>query len=135
MNLFLTTLLICLAIVIPVTIAIIIIYHFFLRSVIEKSLVYRYRDPLTDLMATLQVIIQTEERLYDEYIFNYSETGSMTNAQYENAYQELCTRILNGISEDMWKQFEFYMKRETIATFITESVQIYLKNKIGSTSL
>lgn len=126
-----------LAEMIPIAIAVALILRLLVWPVYRKMVIFQHRDTLVDLMATLQVIINTEEQLYTDYIFNFQDPdhGSMTNAQYENAYRELCAKILGSISDTMWMQFDIYMTRESIATYITEEVQKYLKSKIKGVAL
>ena len=59
----------------------------------------------------------------------------MSNSEFENSYRELATRILESVSPNLWDMFELYMTRESIQTYVTEQVQIYLSEKINGPAL
>mgnify|MGYP001864019624 FL=1 len=102
----------------------------------KKMILQQVPLDLSELLSTLNLIIATEEKLYDDYIFNTNAPyASMSNSEFENSYRELATRILESVSPNLWDMFELYMTRESIQTYVTEQVQIYLSEKINGPAL
>lgn len=114
--------------------------YFIFRVIIwpfrKRDLIYSIPLQLEELLMTLNIIIATEEKLYDDYIFTSSKSySSMSNAEYENAYRDLCENILTSVSPDLWDLFSIYMTKESIQTYVTEQVHNYLATKINGPAL
>lgn len=112
------------------------IFHVIIWPFRKRDLIYSIPLQLEELLITLNLIITTEEKLYDDYIFTSAKAySSMSNAEYENAYRDLCENILTSVSPDLWDLFSIYMTRESIQTYVTEQVHNYLALKINGPAL
>ena len=130
-NAFLTSLGIC----IPVACLLLLAYFLFVylkREEQRRKMVLENRMDLTELFAALEVIIVTEENLYEQYLKTNTDTDitTLTNSEMTNIYRDLSMRCLKAVSPAFWDAVEVYMTREAVQTYITQRVMQYLTDKI-----
>lgn len=132
---FYTAFLIALGVSIPLLIVMLIAFVLYGRmsnSYHMRKLAVENRIDLQELLATLELIIHTEEALYEQYLNTNSDIDITTinNSELTNIYQELSMRCLKAVSPQFWSMTENYMTRESIQTYITQRVLQYLTDKI-----
>lgn len=115
------------AIIIIISIVIAISY-----TVNKILLPYKYKTTnlsVSEMYSALQLVIQNEIDLYEKSVFENG--GKMLNNQtFENYYKDICTRIVDDISEEFLDRFSYYLDRESIIRFISRTVKAYLQEKI-----
>lgn len=90
------------------------------------------RTDLVELFTTLDFIILTETNIYEQILETNSNTNwaGLSNSEFLNIYRDLSMRCLKAVSDNCWRQFELYMSRQTVQTYVTQKVMKYLTDKV-----
>lgn len=94
---------------------------------------YRRRShqlSIDELFTILQFYISTEIELYENDIFNGMENGILTNAQFENFYNDIVQNTVNSIPSTFIDKFDGSITEEYIVSIIARNTKIYLQSKI-----
>ena len=123
------------AVCIPICIILIVaiaLYGHYTSDYRVRKLTLSNRMELQDLLATLELIIHTEEALYEQYLSTNSDIDltKINNSELTNIYQELSMRCLKAVSPQFWDMVGLYMTKEAIQTYITQRTLQYLTDKI-----
>lgn len=88
-----------------------------------------YHVPPEQLFNFLKLIIDNEITMFDRRMFGTKRAG-ISNSDYENYYKELCTIILNSLSEGYTYKMSFLLSEEHLASIVSTTVHEYLVTKI-----
>lgn len=110
----------------------IIILYFIAKSIshyISLKLSRRYsQTSFPELLLILKTIIDTELDVYEKSVFLNRQ--GITNANYENYYNEITKHIIDSIPENYYEQMSKYLTKEAVITYICHLVHQYLQEKI-----
>ena len=99
------------------------------KKILPKYKIITAEVSLTDIIATLNVIINTEFELWEKDVF-IDQSGIGTNSQYENYYNDICMNIINSLSEPFYITAEKYIKKEAIATIVARQTKNFLNRHV-----
>lgn len=117
---------IILVLILPVEILCVILigltyYHREILSKYDRSSV---SNDFSTTYAVLAAIIQSEIDLYERDVFENSRP--ITNANFENYYNDLAERIKSKISPELMHNLQHYITEEAIFSYIARTVRQYL---------
>lgn len=125
--------LICAVITAIIIVAVLICIYLLASSFVNKVLVpYKYKTfnlSTEELFQSLDIVVKNEIDMFEKSVF---ENGGklLNNQTFDNYYKEICTRIVEDLSEEFLNKFEYYMDRKSLIRFITRLVRSYLSEKI-----
>lgn len=125
--------LICAVITALIIIAVLICIYLLASSFVNRVLVpYKYKTfnlSTEELFQSLDIVVKNEIDIFEKSVF---ENGGklLNNQTFDNYYKEICTRIIEDLSEEFLNKFEYYMDRKSLIRFITRLVRSYLSEKI-----
>ncbi len=125
--------LICAVITALIIVAVLICIYLLASSFVNKVLVpYKYKTfnlSTEELFQSLDIVVKNEIDMFEKSVF---ENGGklLNNQTFDNYYKEICTRIVEDLSEEFLNKFEYYMDRKSLIRFITRLVRSYLSEKI-----
>ena len=125
--------LICAVITALIIVAVLICIYLLTSSFVNKVLVpYKYKTfnlSTEELFQSLDIVVKNEIDMFEKSVF---ENGGklLNNQTFDNYYKEICTRIVEDLSEEFLNKFEYYMDRKSLIRFITRLVRSYLSEKI-----
>lgn len=73
-------------------------------------------------------VVKNEIDLYENDVFEHRQT--ITNANFENYYKDLCNRIISKLSPQLKRELRAYISEEAIYSYIARTVKQYLANYI-----
>lgn len=82
----------------------------------------------TEMLAALNATINTEIDIYEKNIF--STKGAITNANFDNFYNDITKSILDALSPSYYYHMSVYLKDTAVATIVCRKVKEYLSGKI-----
>lgn len=112
-----------------VTILILFSIYIIFRKILPKYKITVSELSLSDVVATLNVIINTELELWEKDVF-VDQSGIGNNSQYENYYNEICMNILNSLSDAYFDSAEKFIKRDAIATIVARHTKNFLNKHV-----
>lgn len=74
----------------------------FYKIIYSKHKIHTSNLDLSELLLILNVVINTELDLYEKDVFNTK--GAITNANFENFYNDIVHNIINSLSDDFFNQ-------------------------------
>lgn len=95
----------------------------------------KYRIKLRELYDTVDLIIATEIATYEKYLGNSTQNdldSPLTNSQFINIYDDLCKRILTGLSPTFYEMVSVYMTEDAMNTYITQRIYNYLADRVAN---
>ena len=116
-----------------IIVAVLICIYLLASSFVNKVLVpYKYKTfnlSTEELFQSLDIVVKNEIDMFEKSVF---ENGGklLNNQTFDNYYKEICTRIVEDLSEEFLNKFEYYMDRKSLIRFITRLVRSYLSEKI-----
>ena len=116
------------------TVVIGVVTYFVAKKIIELrelSTITTSNESFAELLDILIVIINSEFDQYEKEIFFLK--GSLTNSNFNNFYDDICNKVIDAVSEDLYLQLERYVTREYIIAIIARRVKEYLREKIHPT--
>lgn len=81
------------------------------------------------LLGILLSMISVELDLYEKEIFN--DRMGITNANFANFMQDICSAINSHISPDFMRMITVYVTEDFVYTLITKKVKAYLVSKVA----
>lgn len=82
-----------------------------------------------ELFTILQLFINNEIDIYERNVFA-TRGEIVSNANFDNVYQDLCNRICANFTDDFYEKFSNFISREAMVKTICHMVQVYLTEKI-----
>lgn len=125
--------LVCALITALIIVAVLICIYLLASSFVNRVLVpYKYKTfnlSTEELFRSLDIVVKNEIDIFEKSVF---ENGGklLNNQTFDNYYKEICTRIVEDLSEEFLNKFEYYMDRKSLIRFITRLVRSYLSEKI-----
>ena len=107
--------LICAVITALIIVAVLICIYLLASSFVNKVLVpYKYKTfnlSTEELFQSLDIVVKNEIDMFEKSVF---ENGGklLNNQTFDNYYKEICTRIVEDLSEEFLNIFEYYMNRK-----------------------
>ena len=125
--------LICAVITAIIIVAVLICIYLLASSFVNTVLVpYKYKTfnlSTEELFQSLDIVVKNEIDMFEKS--GFENGGKLLNNQtFDNYYKEICTRIVEDLSEEFLNKFEYYMDRKSLIRFITRLVRSYLSEKI-----
>ncbi len=99
------------------------------RKILPRYKLFSFDTSLSDIILTLTAMINTELQLWENDIFKENQ-GIGNNAQYENFYNEICSSIIDSLSETFFENAEKYMQRDAVITIIARRVKNFLNEHV-----
>lgn len=133
LSMYILSYLICAVITALIIVAVLICIYLLASSFVNKVLVpYKYKTfnlSTEELFQSLDIVVKNEIDMFEKSVF---ENGGklLNNQTFDNYYKEICTRIVEDLSEEFLNKFEYYMDRKSLIRFITRLVRSYLSEKI-----
>ncbi len=82
-----------------------------------------------ELFTILQLFINNEIDIYERNVFA-TRGEIVSNANFDNVYQDLCNRICANFTDEFYEKFSNFISREAMVKMICHMVQVYLTEKI-----
>lgn len=108
---------------------IVIAVSFIFKKVLPYYKRYSANLSMTELLVSLNAIIENEINVYERSIFDGGRK-IVNNSQYNNYYKDLAERIIDDLSPEFFERVSFFMKKEAIVSLICRTVKDYLSEKI-----
>ena len=101
-----------------------------------KNIYLPYKKDLVDLnfetaLFILKTLINTELDAYDTDIF--MSKGSITNANFDNYYKDITTKIIKSISPNLITHLSLYITEDMVYVIVARAVKKFLTEKISGT--
>ena len=112
-----------------IIVEIVIATSFICKKVLPYYKRYSANLSMSELMVSLNTIIENEINVYERSIFDGGRK-IINNAQYNNYYKDLAERIIDDLSPEFFERVSFFMKKEAIVSLICRTVKDYLSEKI-----
>ena len=114
----------------PIFIAAIVLFvlYAFFHWVLPQFIANTRRESLTDMLIALKAVINLQLDLYEENIFN--DKGDISNANFENYYDDITVNIINSISPEFFLKIKGYMTEDAVVSLICRIVKEYLTKKV-----
>ena len=112
-----------------IIIEIVIAVSFIFKKVLPYYKRYSANLSMTELLVSLNAIIENEINVYERSIFDGGRK-IVNNSQYNNYYKDLAERIIDDLSPEFFERVSFFMKKEAIVSLICRTVKDYLSEKI-----
>lgn len=112
-----------------IIVEIVIAASFICKKVLPYYKRYSANLSMSELMVSLNTIIENEINVYERSIFDGGRK-IINNAQYNNYYKDLAERIIDDLSPEFFERVSFFMKKEAIVSLICRTVKDYLSEKI-----
>lgn len=112
-----------------IIVEIVIAVSFIFKKVLPYYKRYSANLSMSELMVSLNTIIENEINVYERSIFDGGRK-IINNAQYNNYYKDLAERIIGDLSPEFFERVSFFMKKEAIVSLICRTVKDYLSEKI-----
>ena len=82
-----------------------------------------------ELFTILQLFINNEIDIYERNVFA-TRGEIVSNANFDNIYQDLCNRICANFTDEFYEKFSNFISREAMVKMICHMVQVDLTEKI-----
>lgn len=112
-----------------ITILSVIFSYIIFRIILPKYKNSIANESLSDIILTLNVVINTELELWENDVF-VDKSGIGNNSQYENFYNEICNNIIESLSPSYFDMAERYLKKEAIVTIIARRTKNFLNDHV-----
>ena len=112
-----------------IIVEIVIAASFICKKVLPYYKRYSANLSMSELMVSLNTIIENEINVYERSIFDGGRK-IVNNSQYNNYYKDLAERIIDDLSPEFFERVSFFMKKEAIVSLICRTVKDYLSEKI-----
>ena len=112
-----------------IIVEIVIAASFSCKKVLPYYKRYSANLSMSELMVSLNTIIENEINVYERSIFDGGRK-IVNNSQYNNYYKDLAERIIDDLSPEFFERVSFFMKKEAIVSLICRTVKDYLSEKI-----
>ena len=112
-----------------IIVEIVIAASFICKKVLPYYKRYSANLSMSELMVSLNTIIENEINVYERSIFDGGRK-IVNNSQYNNYYKDLAERIIDDLSPEFFARVSFFMKKEAIVSLICRTVKDYLSEKI-----
>lgn len=111
--------------------ALILLYHSVIRRVMSQ-MKYNTRLPLVEVFGAIDLIVANECEQYSQYFANTTDMDftAMTNSQFINVYNDLCSRILHAFSPGFLEMANMYLTTEEVNNYTARIVYNWMANKI-----
>ena len=120
--LFIALLIILIAVTVVISVQLIMKILVRNRNKIQKLTI----DELFDAIA---MVVSNEMSLYERSGVD-NKGKIVSNASYENYYKDIMKNVCESLSDDIIDRLSFYINRQSIFTWISREIKIYLNNKI-----
>ena len=120
--LFIALLIILIAVTVVISVQLIMKILVRNRNKIQKLTI----DELFDAIA---MVVTNEISLYERNVLD-NKGKIVSNASYENYYKDIMKNVCESLSDDIIDRLSFYINRQSIFTWISREIKIYLNNKI-----
>ena len=87
------------------------------------------KESFDTLLGILLSMISVELDLYEKEIFN--DRMGITNANFANFMQDICSAINSHISPDFMRMITVYVTEDFVYTLIAKKVKAYLASKVA----
>ena len=104
--------------------------YVFYKFIYTPHKVISTTSTLTELLVTLNTVINTEITLYERNVF--STKGALTNSNFENFYRDIVNNVINSLSDDFFVKMGFYLKPDAVVSIICRNVRDYLVEKVNT---
>ena len=112
-----------------IIVEIVIAASFICKKVLPYYKRYSANLSMSELMVSLNTIIENEINVYERSIFDGGRK-IVNNSQYNNYYKDLAERIIDDLSPEFFERVSFFMKKEAIVSLICRTVKAYLSENI-----
>ena len=84
---------------------------------------------IDELFDAIAMVVTNEISLYERNVLD-NKGKIVSNASYENYYKDIMKNVCESLSDDIIDRLSFYINRQSIFTWISREIMIYLNNKI-----
>lgn len=84
---------------------------------------------IDELFDAIAMVVTNEISLYERNALD-NKGKIVSNASYENYYKDIMKNVCESLSDDIIDRLSFYINRQSIFTWISREIKIYLNNKI-----
>ena len=84
---------------------------------------------IDELFDAIAMVVTNEISLYERNVLD-NKGKIVSNASYENYYKDIMKNVCESLSDDVIDRLSFYINRQSIFTWISREIKIYLNNKI-----
>ena len=84
---------------------------------------------IDELFDAIAMVVTNEISLYERNVLD-NKGKIVSNASYENYYKDIMKNVCESLSDDIIDRLSFYINRQSIFTWISREIKIYLNNKI-----
>jgi len=117
-----------LIIILFVVIVLIFALYVYLNLVYASYKKKTFRMSFEESWEVLSMIVKSEIELYETDVFEHKK--AITNANFENFYNDLSKRIISKISDDLMNSLTHYMTYEAVISYIARTVKKYLASYV-----
>ena len=82
-----------------------------------------------ELFDAIAMVVTNEISLYERNVLD-NKGKIVSNASYENYYKDIMKNVCESLSDDIIDRLSFYINRQSIFTWISREIKVYLNNKI-----
>lgn len=121
----------CVIVAITSIVTLVALYNLVVKKLMA-SMKYNERIPLVELYASINLVINNECDLYERYFANTTDIDftAMTNSQFMNVYQDLCSRVLHAFSPGFMGLVNVYLNDDEFNTYTARIVYNWLADKV-----
>ena len=84
---------------------------------------------IDELFDAIAMVVTNDISLYERNALD-NKGKIVSNASYENYYKDIMKNVCESLSDDIIDRLSFYINRQSIFTWISREIKIYLNNKI-----
>ena len=84
---------------------------------------------IDELFDAIAMVVTNEISLYERNVLD-NKGKIVSNASYENYYKDIMKNVCESLSDDIIDRLSFYINRQSIFTWISREIKVYLNNKI-----
>ena len=98
----------------------------FIRFIYNQK---RAPQSIEEAISIIELLVNLQITAYENDIFNTK--GAITNANFDNFYNDLVDRVLETIPNEFFNMVSPYMTQEAVITIICKTIKTYLVSKIN----
>lgn len=115
--------------ILPLYISLLVVISVYIIEMKIKSKSKRTDTSFESLIEILTLIVNTEITVYEHSLFR--EKAAITNANYENFYNDICNAIFRAIPDEFYNQITHYITKAGVVEIVCQLVQDYLQSKVN----
>lgn len=121
----------CIIISCSIILTSIILYNVVIQRILEK-LKYNSKLSIVEVFGAIDIIVTNESSLYERYLANTTDMNftAMTNSQFINVYNDLCSRVLHAFSPGFIELANVFLTTDELNTYAAQMVYNFLAEKI-----